>query len=67
MDNSTHTARLLKACNISIEQLLSFALTSRHLTSRQRDRLALISGAFLYGRKLRHTISVRVKNNEGAA
>ncbi len=45
MDHNTHTARLLKACNISIEQFLSFVLTSRHLTSRQRNRFALISGA----------------------
>ncbi len=39
MRNSTHIARIMKACNISIEQLLSFAHTSKYLTNRQRARI----------------------------
>jgi len=44
MRNSTHIARIMKACGISIEQLLSFALTSKHLTIRQREDLQRIGG-----------------------
>ncbi|HGJ5884760.1 hypothetical protein [Arsenophonus sp.] len=44
MQNSTHIARIMKACGISIEQLLSFALTSKHLTNRQREYLLSIGG-----------------------
>ncbi|HGJ5854327.1 hypothetical protein [Arsenophonus nasoniae] len=39
MQNSTHIARIMKACGISIEQLLSFAHTSKYLTNRQRTRI----------------------------
>ncbi len=45
MRNSTHIARIMKACDISIEQLLSFANTSKHLTTRQREYLQRIGGA----------------------
>ncbi|HGJ5866391.1 MAG TPA: hypothetical protein ACHBZ9_09355 [Arsenophonus nasoniae] len=45
MRNSTHIARIMKACDISIEQLLSFARTSKHLTNRQREYLRSIGGA----------------------
>ncbi|HGJ5882277.1 hypothetical protein [Arsenophonus sp.] len=39
MRNSTHIARIMKACDISIEQLLSFAHIPKYLTNRQRDRI----------------------------
>ncbi len=39
MRNSTHIARLLKACGISNEQFASFVLMSSHLTPRQRAYL----------------------------
>ncbi|QBY46955.1 hypothetical protein [Arsenophonus nasoniae] len=44
MRNSTHIARIMKACNISIEQLLSFANTSKYLTARQREYLQQVGG-----------------------
>ncbi|HGJ5866244.1 hypothetical protein [Arsenophonus nasoniae] len=44
MRNSTHIARIMKACAISIEQLLSFAHTSKHLTPRQREYLQRVGG-----------------------
>ncbi|HGJ5862864.1 MAG TPA: hypothetical protein ACHBZ9_04170 [Arsenophonus nasoniae] len=44
MRNSTHIARIMKVCNMSIEQLLSFARTSKHLTSRQREYLQRVGG-----------------------
>lgn len=44
MRNSTHIARLLKACNITTGQLLSFVRQSKYLTIRQRARL-LTGGA----------------------
>jgi hypothetical protein len=45
MRNSTHIARIMKACGISIEQLLNFAHTSKYLTTRQREYLRSIGGA----------------------
>ncbi|HGJ5868542.1 hypothetical protein [Arsenophonus nasoniae] len=39
MRNSTHIARIMKACGISIEQILDFAHTSKYLTTRQRARI----------------------------
>ncbi len=45
MRNNTHITRIMKACGISIEQLLSFAHTSKHLTNRQREYLRSIGGA----------------------
>ncbi|HGJ5865987.1 MAG TPA: hypothetical protein ACHBZ9_08640 [Arsenophonus nasoniae] len=45
MRNSTHIARIMKACGISTEQLLSFANTSKHLTTHQREYLLSIGGA----------------------
>ncbi|CAK8740688.1 hypothetical protein SODG_004165 [Sodalis praecaptivus] len=44
MRNSTHIARLLKACKITTGQLLSFAHQSRHLTPRQRAYLLSMGG-----------------------
>lgn len=45
MRNSTHIARLLKACGISKEQFVSFVLMSSHLTPRQRAYLLNMGGA----------------------
>jgi len=45
MQNSTHIARIMKVCGISIEQLLSFARTSKYLTTRLREYLLSIGGA----------------------
>ncbi|HGJ5865574.1 MAG TPA: hypothetical protein ACHBZ9_13160 [Arsenophonus nasoniae] len=44
MRNSTHIARIMKACDISIEQLLSFARTSKYLTTRLRKYLQRVGG-----------------------
>lgn len=44
MRNSTHIARLLEACGISNDRFVSFVLTSRHLTPRQRTALLVIVG-----------------------
>lgn len=45
MRDTTHIARLLKACGITTEQFLSFVCTSKHLTSRQRAHLSIVGGA----------------------
>jgi hypothetical protein len=44
MRDTTHIARLLKACGITTEQLLSFAFASKYLTERQREQLLAAGG-----------------------
>ncbi|HHA2249941.1 TPA: hypothetical protein ACOEHG_004883 [Enterobacter ludwigii] len=44
MRNATHIARLLKACGITTEQLLSFVFKSKYLTARQREQLLAAGG-----------------------
>ena len=44
MRDTTHIARLMKACGITTEQLLSFVFTSKYLTERQREQLLAVGG-----------------------